>query len=354
MASQNTMKAVVFEGPFKVSVQDVPRPTLQDDQDIIVQVQATALCGSELHTYRGREKCDPGFIMGHEFVGTVVETGATVTSVKVGDKVVTPFTVSCGDCYYCQDGHTSRCTQSLLFGSPSLNGGQAEFVRVPLADGSVMKAPESVSDQTLVLMADIFPTGYYGVRSAIELCPKVQVQDSVMVIIGCGPVGLCAIAAAIHFGPKRIFAIDSVDSRLELARGLGAEPLNFLHDKDGMLASIKAATNGRGADMVVEVVGQPAALKTAYDVVRPFGSISSIGVHGAEIPFSGEEGYDKNIRLQMGRCPVRGVFAESLAVLETKQHEFGFMFDKIMPLSEAVEGYDLFDKLKVQKVVFRV
>lgn len=188
-----------------------------------------------------------------------------------------------GDCYYCQDGHTSRCTQSLLFGSPNLNGGQAEFVRVPLADGSVMKAPKSVSDQALVLMADIFPTGYYGVRSAIELCPKVKVQDSVMVIIGCGPVGLCAIAAATHFGPMRIFAIDSVDSRLELARGLGAEPLNFLHDKDGMLASIKAATNGRGADMVVEVVGQPAALKTAYDVVRPFGSISSIGVHGAEV-----------------------------------------------------------------------
>jgi threonine dehydrogenase-like Zn-dependent dehydrogenase len=145
-----------------------------------------------------------------------------------------------------------------------------------------MKAPGSVSDQALVLMADIFPTGYYGVRSALELCPKVKVQESVMVIIGCGPVGLCAIAAAAHFGPKRIFAIDSVDSRLELARGLGAEPLNFLHDKEGMLAQIKAATEGRGADMVVEVVGQPAALKTAYDVVRPFGSISSIGVHGAE------------------------------------------------------------------------
>lgn len=188
-----------------------------------------------------------------------------------------------GDCFYCKDGHTSRCTKSLLFGSPKLDGGQAEYVRVPLADGSVMKAPDSVSDQALVLMADIFPTGYYGVRSAIELCPRVKVSESVMVIIGCGPVGLCAIAAASHAGPKRIFAIDSVDSRLELARSLGAEPLNFLHDKDGMIAAIKEATAGRGADMVVEVVGQPAALQTAYDVVRPFGAISSIGVHGAEV-----------------------------------------------------------------------
>lgn len=193
--------------------------------------------------------------------------------------------LSSGDCFYCQDGHTSRCDKSLLFGSPNLNGGQAEYVRVPLADGTVMKAPGSVSDQALVLMADIFPTGYYGVRSAIELCPRVKVQESVMVVIGCGPVGLCAIAAAAHAGPKRIFAIDSVDSRLELARGLGAEPLNFLHDKEGMMAKIKAATEGRGADMVVEVVGQPAALQTAYDVVRPFGAISSIGVHGAEVMF---------------------------------------------------------------------
>lgn len=153
-----------------------------------------------------------------------------------------------------------------------------------------MKAPETISDQTLVLMADIFPTGYYGVRSAIELCPKVKIHDAVMVIIGCGPVGLCAIAAASHFGPRHIFAIDSVHSRLELARGLGAEPLNFLDDREGMLTRIKAATGGRGADMVVEVVGQPAALKTAYDVVRPFGSISSIGVHGSEVRLPGIDG----------------------------------------------------------------
>lgn len=188
-----------------------------------------------------------------------------------------------GECFYCKQGHTARCVHSLLFGSPTLDGGQAEYVRVPYANGSVMKAPSSLSDQALVLMADIFPTGFYGVKSAIEMCPRVNLAEATMVVIGCGPVGLCAVAAAVHAGPKRVFAVDAVDSRLELARSLGAEPLNFQTDADGMLAKVLEATDGRGADMVVEVVGQAPALRTAYNLVRPFGAIASIGVHGAVV-----------------------------------------------------------------------
>ncbi|VUC21378.1 unnamed protein product [Clonostachys rosea] len=352
MSSQTVMKAVVFEGPYKVSIQDRPVPQLQDDNDIIVKVSASALCGSELHVFRGHQPSATGFIMGHEFTGTVVAAGPTVKSVQVGDKVVSAFTTSCGECFYCTHGSSSRCVKCQLFGSKVLDGGQAEFVRVPLADGTVAKAPPAISDQALVLMADIFPTGYFGVKSAIQMSPSIDVRDATIIVIGCGPVGLCAIVAAAHLQPKHLFAIDMVDSRLEQAKKLGAETFNSAKDKEGMEARIKEVTDGRGADMAVEVVGLSPALRTAFDLVRPFGTISSIGVHNAEVPWTGNEGYGKNIRLQMGRCPVRSVFPEALALLEQKQHLLSFMFENIMPLSSAVEGYQLFDQLKVQKVVF--
>ena len=210
-------------------------------------------------------------------------------------------------CFYCRNGHTSRCEESRLFGSAALDGGQAEFVRVPYADGTLVKAPTTIPDRGLVLMADIWPTGYYGAKSAWELLPMKEKQDVTAVVVGCGPVGLCAVVAALGFKPKNLFAIDAVDSRLEQARQLGAEPLNFKTDSEGMRRRVMDATEGRGADIVIEVVGLSPALRTAFDLVRPFGVISSIGVHNAEvgcvhhipgppltavqIPWSGHEGY---------------------------------------------------------------
>ncbi|KAJ0108573.1 hypothetical protein J7T55_015007 [Diaporthe amygdali] len=351
--AQKTMKAVVFDGPHKVSVQDRPVPKLQHGGDIIVKVQAAALCGSELHTFRGHAESDTGFIMGHEFTGVVVEVGSDVKTVKEGDKIVSPFTTTCGKCFYCENGYSSRCVDCLLFGCPKLDGAQAEYVRVPHADGTVVKAPPEIQDQSLVLMADIFPTGYFGAKNAFSRLTPSEIANGTVVVVGCGPVGLCAIIAALEYKPKHLFAVDSVDSRLEEARKLGAEPLNFVKDKEGMFEKVKSVTEGRGADAVIEVVGLSPALRTAFDLVRPWGVISSIGVHNAEIPFSGNDGYNKNVRLQMGRCSVRSLFPESLALLAKSQDKLSFMFDKIMPLSEAVEGYDLFDKMKVQKVIFK-
>ncbi|KAG6042018.1 hypothetical protein E4U41_007114 [Claviceps citrina] len=353
MGSPKMMKAVVFDGPYKVSVQERPVPKILDSGDVIVKVEATALCGSELHVFRGHQKSATGFIMGHEFTGSVCEVGSGVRTLQVGDRIVSPFTVSCGECFYCKKGFTARCEKSLLFGCPALDGGQAEYVRVPYADSTAVKAPESISDRALLLMADIFPTGFYGVKSVLELSPSVDVKQATMVVIGCGPVGLCAIASASNLNPQHLFAIDAVDSRLEVARKLGAKPLNFKQDAEGMRKQIMEATNGRGADMVVEVVGSSPALRTAFELVRPFGAISSIGVHNAEIPWTGSEGYNKNIRLQMGRCPVRHIFPQALELLEQKQDQLGFMFEHVMPLAEAVDGYELFDQMKVQKVIFR-
>lgn len=208
---------------------------------------------------------------------------------------------------------------------------------MPYADGTVVKAPSGIDDKALVLMADIFPTGFFGATNAFKNMTKEQISNAVVVVIGCGPVGLCAVIAACSFAPKHVFAVDSVDSRLELAKSLGAEPLNFMTDREGMEKRVKEMTEGRGADAVIEVVGLSPALKTGFDLLRPWGTLSSIGVHNAEvrsppsfrraatdtiekIPWSGNQAYGKNLTVQMGRCPVRSIFPQALALLQEKQH----------------------------------
>jgi len=342
------MQAVVFNSPGDISLEVRPVPTIQDARDAIVKVRYSGLCGSELHVFRGHQPSDTGFIMGHEFTGVVTDVGNSVASVRVGDKVVCPFTVSCGKCFYCLLGKTSRCERSLLFGSSALDGGQAEYVRVPLADGSLVKAPVDVPDEVLILMADIFPTGYFAASTFLKDLPPDVRESSVNVVVGCGPVGLCAIVAAKSF-VKTVYAIDSVASRLQQAELLGAIPIH-LHDSPR--EKILAATNQRGADVVMEIVGLPPALRLAFDLIRPWGRIASVGVHNAEIPFSAQQAYNKNVMIQFGRCPVRALFTDALALLRREQEKLKILSDCIMPLSEAKKGYEAFDKMEVQKVIF--
>jgi threonine dehydrogenase-like Zn-dependent dehydrogenase len=258
--------------------------------------------------------------MGHETVGTITSIGSAVQTHKVGDVVVMPFTISCGSCFYCTRGYSSRCSKCLLFGCPQLDGGQAEYLRVPLADATAVKAPPGIDEKKLVLMADIFPTGYFAARNAFEGFDAKTISQSVVVLIGCGPVGICALINALEYKPKIVIAIDRVESRLALAKKLGAEPWNDQVDKEGLVKRVKELTDGRGADTVIEGVGHADALRTGFDLLRPWGNISSFGVQQDEIPWSGNEAYGKNLKIQMGRCPVRSVFEESLAVLEKKQH----------------------------------
>jgi len=346
------MTAVVFKGPGKVVIEDRPIPKIQDAGDVIVKVEKTALCGSELHVFRGHQPSATDFVMGHEFTGHVHEVGSSVKTLKVGDHVVSPFTTCCGECFYCTHGFSSRCVKCQLFGCPALDGGQAEYVRVPLADSTAVKAPPGIEDEALVLMADIFPTGMFAAKNSFQYSTPEEIKDSVVVLIGCGPVALCALCNITDYKPKHILAVDSVPSRLELAKSLGAEPWNFQTDREGLDKRVKELTDGRGADIVIEVVGLSPALRMGYELIRPWGVISSVGVHNGEIPWSGNEAYGKNVRVQMGRCPVRSVFEEALDSLKRHQDKLGFMADKVMPLSDAIEGYELFDKMKVQKVVF--
>jgi threonine dehydrogenase-like Zn-dependent dehydrogenase len=221
--------------------------------------------------------------MGHEFTGVVSEVGSSVKNVKVGDKVVSPFTTSCGDCFYCKQGFSSRCSSCLLFGCAALDGGQAEYCRIPLADSSVSVAPPNIKDEYLVLMADIWPTGFFAAKNGFKSFSPEQIKDLTVVVIGCGPVGLCALINAEEYKPKNLIAVDGVESRLELAKSLGAEPWNFMTQREGLEKRVKELTEGRGADVVIEVVGLSPALKMGFELLRPWGVISSVGVHNGEV-----------------------------------------------------------------------
>jgi len=350
--AKETMQAVVFKGKLSVTIEQRPIPKIQDPTDIIVKVRYTALCGSELHVYRGHQPSGTGFIMGHEFTGEVVETGSDVKNVQKGDTIVTPFTVNCGECFYCKKGYSSRCEKSQLFGTPGLDGGQAEYCRIPLADTTVVKAPSNIQENKLVLMADIFPTGYFAATNAFRGFDEEEIHSSVVLLIGCGPVGMCALVNALDFKPKALLAIDGVDSRLELAKKLGAEPWNYQKDMEGLKKRVKELTNGRGADTVIELVGHSDALGMGFELLRPWGNISSIGVHNGEIPWTGNQAYGKNLRIQMGRCPVRSLFEKALEKLAQHQDELDFMAANIKPMSEAPKWYDEFNQMKVQKIVF--
>ena len=262
-------------------------------------------CGEETYQDQGHQPSPTGFIMGHEFTGLVEEMGSDVKKFQKGDQVVSPFTVSCGECFYCKQGYSSRCSKCGLFGTAGLDGAQAEYVRVPLADTTAVKAPEGIADNALVLMADIFPTGFFAAENAFKEMTKEQISDATVVLIGCGPVGLCALINAEDYKPKHLLAVDSIQPRLDLAKSLGAEPWNFQTDREGLDKRVKELTDGRGADVVIgttprieiqtelvraradmispEVVGMSPALKMGFDLLRPWGVISSVGVHNAEV-----------------------------------------------------------------------
>ncbi|KAE8229669.1 hypothetical protein CF326_g5358 [Tilletia indica] len=347
------MKAVVLTGPHKIEVQDRPKPEIQDPSDVIIKTSLAALCGSDLHQYRGHPVLPSyGFIMGHEVIGTVEEVGSAVKSFKKGDNVVSPFTISCGECQHCKWQQTSRCVQSKLLGSPVLDGCQAEYVRIPLAESTLYPAPTDVPEEALILMADIAPTGYFVTSNGLQLLSEPERKDAIVVILGCGPVGLCAITCATHlYGKDRVIAIDSVPERLEEAKKHGATHTIHLTE-DNVADRVKELTNGKGADVVCEVVGSPQALQLALELVRPWGAVSSCGVHTHEVALSGGALYAKNVKMQFGRCPVRAVFKPAMEIVVQHADLFKtFVQHRVKP-EQAPEFYEKFDKRQVLKTVF--
>lgn len=336
------MQALTFGGVETVIHQSVPDPTILEPTDAIVQISLSGICGSDLHVYHGRETgIDNGTVMGHEFVGTVIETGHAVKKFKEGSRVLSPFTTSCGACFYCRIGLTCRCEKGDLFGwvqsGHGLQGAQAEYVRVPMADTTLIALSNDLSEEKGLLLGDIFSTGYFCAENAAVN------KKGTYVVIGCGPVGLMTIVAAIHLGAEKLFAIDLSDSRLQAAKDFGAIPVNSL--KTDAKTSILNSTNGRGADAVMEAVGSAAALRLAIDLVRAGGTISSVGVYTARnFSFSPTEAYDKNLVYKIGRCPAH-YYAEKLLKEEVIQQ---YPVEKIIThhfgLEKGERAYEVFDK----------
>jgi threonine dehydrogenase-like Zn-dependent dehydrogenase len=335
------VKALTFQGREHVRFDAVPEPRIEAPADALVEVRLSAICGSDLHVYHEREKgLDRGTVMGHELVGDVVEVGSEVGTLKPGDRVVSPFTTSCGRCFFCARGLTSRCTQGQLFGwverGRGLQGTQAERVRVPLADSTLVALPDGLSDEEGLLLGDVLPTGYYCADLAgVE-------ASGVYAVLGCGPVGLMAIVAAVDRGAERILAIDSVPERLELARRFGARALDYR--RESPLEAIRELTEGRGADAVLEAVGSPAATRMAVDLVRAGGVVASVGVHTEErFAFAPAEAYDKSLTYRSGRCPARHYIERLLPLVRAGRYPLGAVISHRMPLSDGPRGYALFD-----------
>ncbi|ORY05240.1 S-glutathione dehydrogenase [Basidiobolus meristosporus CBS 931.73] len=346
------MEAVTFIQDFEILTKVVPRPTLLEPTDVIVQVHLAGLCGSDLHVYRGDEVgCAPHRILGHEFMGRIVEVGGEVSAFEVNDRVSSAFTTSCGECFYCLKGLTCRCEKSQLFGW-HIDGAQAEYVRVPLASTTLLKLPEIVSDEEGLLIGDVFPTGFYCARNGLSGIKPEDMADTAVAVIGCGPVGLMSIIGAKELGATKIYAIDSVPERLGIARSLGADAVSSENDP---IEFLKGKTAGRGVDVVLEAVGNTSALDTAFNIMRPGGIISSIGVHNsADFPFSPAEGYNRNVTYISGRCPARAMMDKLIPILEKKKYNISQIISHRFPLREANQAYHLFDKKldNCTKVVF--
>jgi threonine dehydrogenase-like Zn-dependent dehydrogenase len=336
------MKALTFRDIGLVEVATVPDAAIEAPTDAIVRVRLSAICGSDLHVYLGRERgIAPGTVMGHEFLGEVVEVGTGVTRLRPSDLVVSPFTTSCGECFYCRKGLTCRCVEGQLFGwvenGRGLEGAQAEYVRVPWADATLVKLPLDVNPEAALFLGDILATGFFCADMA-EVGP-----EQVSVVVGCGPVGLFAVLGARDRGADRIFAVDVVPERLALAETFGATPIDARVVDP--LAIVREATEERGADAVLEVVGSPEATRLAFDLVRPGGIISAVGVHTeAAFAFSPTEAYDKNLTYRAGRCPARSYIDRLLPLVRSQKYELASIVSHRLPLSEAPCGYRLFER----------
>ena len=337
------MQGVCFQSVQQVRVCELPDPSIVDPQDAIVRVHLAGLCGSDLHAFFGRETgIDVGTVMGHEFVGEVVAIGSKVTKIAEGDRVCSPFTTNCGECHYCRIGLTSRCRRGQLFGwresGAGLHGGQSQFVRVPLADATLLRIPDTVSAETALLLGDNLSTGYFAAEMlGIE-------PDGVYAVVGCGAVGLLAIQSARLLGAKRVFAIEPDDSRRAIANQLGATAFK---DADRATEAINDATDGSGADGVMELVGLPAAQRSAYELIRPGGTMSVIGCHCTpNFAFSPSEAYDKNLTYRTGRCPARRYMTELLPRWTAEPQDLSWCITHDFGISDAEKAYSTFANRK--------
>jgi threonine dehydrogenase-like Zn-dependent dehydrogenase len=377
------MKAVCWMGVEKMSVENVPDPQILNPRDAIVKITSTCICGSDLHLYDGlMPTMEQGDIMGHEFMGEVVEVGSGIKpeKLKVGDRVVVPFTIACGNCFFCKKQLWSCCDNSnpnywmaeqLMGYSPSglfgythmlggYAGGQAQYARVPFADVGPLKVPEGLSDDKVVFLTDIFPTGYFGAVNA-----DIEPGDTVAVW-GCGPVGQFAIRSAFMLGAERVIAIDEYDYRLQMAREGGAETVNF-NETDDLVQTLKDMTANIGPDRCIDAVGmeavghgipyaidrtkqvmrmqfdRPVALRQAIQACRKGGTVSVPGVYGGfidKMPMG--QFMNKALAMKTGQTHMMRFMQPLLDRIQNGEIDPSFVISHRVPINEAPKMYEIF------------
>jgi alcohol dehydrogenase len=290
------MKALVYHGPGEKNWETKPDPDVLAPTDAIVRIDSSTICGTDLHILKGDvPEVVPGTVLGHEAVGTIVETGSAVTTLAEGDRVLVSCITSCGRCRFCKEGHYGLCTGGggWIFGH-LIDGLQAEYARVPFADTSVYKVPEGLTDEQVLFLADILPTAYeVGVLNG-----KVDAGDTVAVV-GAGPIGLATVMTAQLYTPARVIAIDLADARLERAREFGADVV-INNGREDAVAVVQALTAGLGADVTVEAVGVPETFELCTALVRPGGHVANVGVHGRPATLHLETLWIKDITITTG------------------------------------------------------
>lgn len=330
------MKGYVFHGPGQASWEEVPDPGIKEPTDAIVRVDAVTICGTDLHILKGDvPEVRPGTVLGHEAVGEIVEVGSDVRTVRPGDRVLVSCISACGRCRYCRESMYSQCRGGggWILGH-LIDGTQAEYVRVPYADLSVHPLPGALAGQDAVLLADIFPTAYeVGVLNG-----RVRPGDTV-VVVGAGPIGLAAIATARLFAPERIVAVDLADSRLEAARGLGADAVADAGEAPEQL--ITDLTDGLGADVVIEAVGVPETFEMCTRMVRPGGHVANVGVHGKPVVLHLEDLWIKNVTITTGLVDTRST-PTLLRMASAGRLPTSHLVTHTFSLDQMEEAYDVF------------
>lgn len=389
------MKAVVFHGVGDIRMDDVPEPKIQEPTDAIVRLTASAICGTDLHMIRGTlPGMKPGTVLGHEGVGIIEEIGPNVRNLRVGDRIVIPSTIGCGSCSYCRSGYYAQCDNAnpngpqagtAFFGGPEMtgpfNGLQAEYARIPYANVGLVKLPEGVTNDQAIMISDIFPTGYFGADIA-----EIDPGDTV-VVFGCGPVGQFAIASAYLMGAGRVLAVDTIASRLEMARAQGAEVIDF--NAEDPVEVIQSLTGGIGVDRAIDAVGVdanrphsgPAAeqaeqkaqqfqqelqkiapetnpqgsnwhpgdapsqvLTWAVKALAKAGTLSIIGVYPQTHQFFPiGMAMNKNLTIQMGNCNHRKYIPTLVDMVESGQVDPEQILTQVEPMTSVIDAYKAFD-----------
>ncbi|HXB17133.1 MAG TPA: alcohol dehydrogenase catalytic domain-containing protein [Solirubrobacteraceae bacterium] len=341
------MRAVTFQAPGEVAVEDRPEPELIERGDAVVRIEASGVCGSDLHIYHGRVQIEPGFTIGHEYVGTVVAAGEGVERVAVGDRVLGCFQTACGKCWFCRRGLFHRCEHSRTFGHGatlgSLQGTQAEMALIPNADLVLRKVPEGMSSEVALFAGDVMGTGFHAVQAS-----GMRPGDAVAVL-GLGPVGLCAVQVARASGAAKVIAIDTVAERLELAGRLGAEPIH-LTEGDPKSAA-REATEGRGVDVAIDAVGDPRALELAIRLTRACGSVQCIGVYAERAEVHMGLLWLKAITLRGGHANVIAHVDPVLAMMANGVLDPTPLVTHHMTLEQAPEAYAVYDRREALKII---